>query len=357
MMFGSHSGFVMSGETPVARFEGRYVLPLENSLVPLCFRNGGDLGDWLKHRAIDSSRANSRVLKRILNITDVSDEGTALYSHGAMLTDNYWVRLDGEAISYNSIKFSDDIYADIALNGLPLGGSVRNFPERNLDVLTPELTNIGSFEKCWSLAPGTWTMLKTSTPEERFSEIFIYHLCKAMGLPAAIYYDWNGRTASPDFTEGCLNFEPMRYLVGDDEDYELSYSVLYSLSCTMARQYLDIIFMDALVLNPDRHTDNYGLLRNRATGEILSLAPNFDNNLALISRGYSSDSVPAANPLIKWFCSMQKTCDPTYTCPKLPSAEDLHYLIRIAAGGMSIRQEYVYRMIVQNYEDIVRQVC
>lgn len=40
-------------------------------------------------------------------------------------------------------------------------------------------------------------------------------------------------------------------------------------------------------MNVDRHTFNYGLLRDVNTGKILSLAPNFDNNLALISRGYA----------------------------------------------------------------------
>ena len=39
----------------------------------------------------------------------------------------------------------------------------------------------------------------------------------------------------------------------------------------------------------DRHTQNFGFLRDIDTGEIISLAPNFDNNVALISRGYPKD--------------------------------------------------------------------
>lgn len=42
---------------------------------------------------------------------------------------------------------------------------------------------------------------------------------------------------------------------------------------------LDIIFMDALCYNIDRHTFNFGILRR--DGEIVGLAPNFDNNLGL----------------------------------------------------------------------------
>ena len=44
--------------------------------------------------------------------------------------------------------------------------------------------------------------------------------------------------------------------------------------------------------NIDRHNENIGLLRNKKTGKIVSLAPNFDNNLALIS---SVDSLKEPN--------------------------------------------------------------
>ena len=58
---------------------------------------------------------------------------------------------------------------------------------------------------------------------------------------------------------------------------------------SLGREYLDILFMDALCFNMDRHTKNYGILRDRDTGKVLRMAPNFDNNIALISRGYGAD--------------------------------------------------------------------
>ena len=36
-------------------------------------------------------------------------------------------------------------------------------------------------------------------------------------------------------------------------------------------------------MNYDRHIDNYGILTEPATGSIVSMAPNFDNNLALLT--------------------------------------------------------------------------
>ena len=55
---------------------------------------------------------------------------------------------------------------------------------------------------------------------------------------------------------------------------------------SLADQYVELLMMDAFCLNADRHTNNYGVLRDPDSGKVLRLAPNFDNNIALISTGY-----------------------------------------------------------------------
>ncbi|MDE6864041.1 MAG: hypothetical protein K2J41_06625, partial [Eubacterium sp.] len=57
----------------------------------------------------------------------------------------------------------------------------------------------------------------------------------------------------------------------------------------------------SLCYNMDRHTNNYGLLRDIETGEIISLAPNYDNNIALIANGYPSDVSREKDGLLKFF--------------------------------------------------------
>ena len=268
------------------------------------------------------------------------------------ITDNYWVRMDDENVSWDRIVFSQDCFADVALR-CNIDDFTRPFSPQQLSAPTPELTNIGSFEKCWRRVDGAWTMLKAGTPEERFSEIFIYRLCDNMGLPAAQYYDMDGYVATPDFTGQELNFEPMRYLVQDDEDYERNYRVLKSFDKGLERQYLDILFMDALVLNPDRHTENYGILRDRETGEVLRMAPNFDNNLALISRDYGHGGTPPVNPMIRFFHELLESQGVAYQYPPLPDEHELRSIIKDAANGLDIDQEYVFQMIVTNYWNLI----
>lgn len=341
-------GCIMSGDTPVARFEGRQVVPILPERVPLCFRRGGDLEDWLANRAIDRHRTHSRVLKRLLRLRDTSDLSTSLRVHGATVTDNYWVRTDGETISWDRILFSKDYFADVALR-CSIDDFTREFSQSELEMPTPELTNTGSFEKCWRLINSTWTMLKAGAPEERFSEVFVAALCARMGLPTAAYYHMDGYTATPDFTAGRTNFEPMRNLVRDDEDCCRSYKALKAFGKGLERQYLDILFMDALTLNPDRHTENYGVLRSRETGEVLSMAPNFDNNLGLISRGYGKGGKPPANLLIPDFHDLLESQGIAYRYPALPGEQELRRLIQDASAGLDIDHQYVLRMIQTNY--------
>ena len=61
-------------------------------------------------------------------------------------------------------------------------------------------------------------MYKAGTDAERFSELFVYELCKALGFPVAEYQNCTPYIRTRDFTGGKLNFEPAAYLVGDDEE-------------------------------------------------------------------------------------------------------------------------------------------
>lgn len=50
---------------------------------------------------------------------------------------------------------------------------------------------------------------------------------------------------------------------------------------------------------------------------ILSMAPDFDSNMALISRGYASDLSKIANPLIGQFQELQQEKNIQYAVPTL----------------------------------------
>jgi hypothetical protein len=145
-------------------------------------------------------------------------------------------------------------------------------------------------------------MYKSGNDMEYFSELFICKMGEKLGMNMAHYEMDGDYIRSKDFTNGAsVNFEPMKALVDSDDDYETCFNVLNNISSELAKQYLILIWMDSICYNMDRHTENFGFLRDINNGNILALAPNYDNNIAFIAKGYLKDETRASDGLIKFF--------------------------------------------------------
>ena len=277
---------VLSENTVVAIWENGKLTVKNEELLPLYLKRIQNADMWLETRAIDSHRANSRLLKKALRLAEKDDLSTVIRVKGATITDNYWIRPIGDCTKYEDVRFNDDYFSNLALKGTYNSFNKAANSKRSK---TPELTNVGSYEKCWKLKDGKWWMYKKATHDEAFSELFIYELGKALGMNMAIYERGDSCVKSLDFTDGAtVNFEPASSFMGENEDYIDVTEKLKALCPEAIPDYVRLIFMDTLCANPDRHTNNFGLLRDTKSGKLLGLAPNYDNNMALISRGYPS---------------------------------------------------------------------
>lgn len=84
--------------------------------------NNKDFTSWLESRAIDSHRANSRLLKKVLRLANRDDANTALAVNAVTITDNYWFKPDGENLTWaDVISLAPNYDNNIALiaNGYP----------------------------------------------------------------------------------------------------------------------------------------------------------------------------------------------------------------------------------------------
>ena len=285
---------IMSRDTVVAVWRNGELTVKNEKLLPLFLKRVHDADMWLSSRAIDSHRANSRLLKKALRMKEKDDVSTVIHVNAAAVTDNYWVRDIGSHLTHKDVMFTDDYFSNLALKGTYDSFNRAASSGRSK---TPELTNTGSFEKCWKLRDGKWWLYKSANHNEMFSELFIYELGVALGMNMALYERGAGFVRSLDFTDGAkVNFEPAFAFMGDDEDYISVAEKLRDICPGAVPDYVRLIFMDTITANPDRHTNNFGLLRDAETGELLGLAPNYDNNMALISRGYPAK--PKSNDLL-----------------------------------------------------------
>lgn len=270
--------YVMAGDTEVAVVDNNDLIILDDKLAPLFLKRTKDFSKWVSDRAIDPSRPNSRVLKRLHGVSMLSsDYETAMLYNAATITDNYWVRKD-PLETWEEIRFKSDIYFRAAVSSDAAAFSVK--PSRS-----PELTNTGSREKGWRRIGDEWWLYKNE-PEDRLNaELLTYEIGSVLGFSMAYYERADGFIRTRDVTEGKYNLQHIDAVVYDhdginDDDIRYNYNTLLAIDPELAKQYMDMKYLDAIVNNVDRHTKNYAVLTSRETGEIVSMAPNYDNDMA-----------------------------------------------------------------------------
>ena len=339
----------MSSDITVARWKNNELTVLNDTLLPLFLHRVHNADMWLETRAIDSHRANSRLLKKALRLQEKDDISTVINVNGATITDNYWIKPIDSDLTYDDIKFDNDYFSRLALKGTY---DSFNRAANSKHTKTPELTNIGSFEKCWRLIDGKWWMYKIANHNEQFSELFTYELGKSIGMNMAIYERGNGCIKSLDFTNGAsVNFEPAFAFMGDNEDYEDVVKKLQELCPAAIPDYIRMIFLDAVVANPDRHTSNFGLMRDIKTGKLLGLAPIFDHNMALISRGYPNK--PNKGDLLITLFNDLMDNHPEYK-KYIPEINKVLVRNIIDKLNMRVRTQEIVNLVIGRYELIKR---
>ena len=346
----------------VARVDQFYhVNWVRKELAPLYLQMTENFVGWLQGRCIDSHRGNSRLLKRALGISEKSDEEIVLEVNAATVTDTYWVKEEDSALTWEEVDFTKAEFS-----GLALTGTYNDYcrAQRSKTRKTPELTNTGSFEKCWRMRDGEWWLYKEGNPNELFSELFAYRLGKELGFAMAEYrlgtrYIKPGTRCilSRDFTQRHrYNFEPIVALVGDSpDDYQRTYQKIYKLSPKAASDYVSLLFMDALLCNPDRHEYNFGFLSDPMTGDIIGLAPNFDNNMALIAKGYPHASRRRPDLLIKDFNELLDSgaqWDGYSRQKKLPVIQETMIQRIVRDTGLKVKGKFIVDFIMSSYKAI-----
>ena len=140
--------------------------------------------------------------------------------------------------------------------------------------------------------------------------------------------------------------------MGDNEDYIETLNALKLLCPNAIPDYVKMLFLDTICANPDRHTFNFGILRDADTGNIIGLAPNFDNNMALISRGYPKNINSKNDLLIRLFNDLLNYDVSLKKYVPLISNDIIKDTIK--SVGMRVKSKYITEFIMNRYALIDR---
>ncbi|WP_251424844.1 HipA domain-containing protein [Veillonella agrestimuris] len=272
---------------------------IENeTLLPIDLTSTAEsLHEWLSKRKIPNNRAYVEELLEA--ISDVDNPYKYIdVSYGLSLNDSYWICPYNDNIKWEDINLYhnnfNEIVARIAFTG--------EHSYINGLVTSPEFTTNGALKKCWHRYNDVVYLYKGSS--ERFAnggqeaviEVYAAQVANHLGIDHVTYelttFHNQSVSACKLFTSEDVGYIPMASVVqhltsrNDLSQYEtqLEIGMKYGME-----QFEDMMVFDALIKNTDRHLNNFGLLVNNNTNEIIQAAPLFDHGNSLFYKALDSD--------------------------------------------------------------------
>ena len=262
----------------------RYV---DDNLLP---RGFGSIHDWVETRNYAKHKAHLQKWLRTWQIDNV--KGFIDLTHALGLNDTLWICPVGADISWQDVNLYTNKFTDVTaktafrkgLQGLKLSST------------SPEFTSEGSFEKCWIRGKdGHIKLYKKGSSGfanagfEPYSEFYASQLssivCKSSLTYTLHYFKRHLVSACNMFTDENNGFVPMYKYLDISKRYRMEEILTFMETLGFAEDFMDMIVLDGIILNPDRHLGNFGFLVDNDTFQIKSFAPVFDNNMSLLARG------------------------------------------------------------------------
>lgn len=260
------------------------------------------LTEWFRGRGIPSWRDKLDLLIHRLGIETAEELLDKAF--GLSLSDQYWLKPYDSSLAYEDINFfeNDFDYAEFLEASLSINSKTIKKAE---SLKTPNNTTDGMLKKAWIIEDNVRYLLKGGYKNEilqPFNEVLASMICERLGFFYVPYtldtYKNVVVSKCPCFintnTELITAYQIRNNMKRNDniEDYEDYVKVLEEFGIKDARIKLENMFiLDFLIMNEDRHLNNFGIIRDVKTLKWLDVAPIFDNGMALNVDYYNEGEV------------------------------------------------------------------
>lgn len=251
------------------------------------------LNIWFKERSIPEWRDKLDVLLRRLNVSYPADLLNKYYA--VSLSDQYWIKPFGSDITYDNVNlFDNDFDASLFIDATfsNMEGSIKD----DSVLKTPNNTTDGMIKKSWTIESGKRVLLKGGYKHDvlqPFNEVLASMISKKLGFNHVEY--------SLDVVHGNI-VSKCECFINKDTELISAYQILHNNikeenkdnafdeyikileehGIKNVREKLENMFiLDFIMLNEDRHLNNFGVIRDVNTLEWLDVAPIFDNGQSL----------------------------------------------------------------------------
>lgn len=253
---------------------------------------------WWESRLVPKNR--KRAVQNKLELAE-----TVSSSYGFNLSDHYWIRPKGADITWERYNCYTNLFDEDF--GKFITGQLKSFAKMSSN--SPDIFSNGEQDKRWTILNGKRILLKYGKPpyyEQPFNEVLASEICRRLGFPHVKYsFAVKGNenplvySVCPCFTDENTEFVPagfVQYALKKEKGIS-SYNHL--ILCCKKLGMADIekieaglsqmMLIDYITGNEDRHFGNFGFIRNAETLEWKGFAPLFDTGNSMFFEYPTSD--------------------------------------------------------------------
>ena len=247
------------------------------------------LNEWWEDRSIPASRSGLREALETMGVA--SSKLLLARCYGLSLSDHYWVKPADSDLAWNQINFFENPFSEDVGDAL-FGTPVR---KEGFDFSSPDNTSDGFLKKRWKILDGKRCLIKAGSPpflQQPFNEAIAFKMADRLGIPhipyTVIWDEGLPYSVCEDFVTPDTELIPAwRVMQTQKKDNQTSVYQHYRNCCEklgisgMAHALDQMMVLDYLIANEDRHFNNFGILRNPDTLEWLGPAPIYDSGSSL----------------------------------------------------------------------------
>ena len=257
------------------------------------------LSEWFKGRGIPSWRDDLDLLLAKLNIstpTELLDK-----AFGLSLSDQYWIKPFDSEIEYKDINFFEHDFEDSEFTSVTFSNTRDS--NTKISLISPNNTTDGRLKKTWIIENGKRYLLKGGYKNEvmqPFNEVLATMICKRLGfkhIPYTIDVIKDKIVSKCECfinkdTELVSAYQILHNNCDKDKAYETYIKILENNGIDKAREEIENMFiLDFIMLNEDRHLNNFGIIRNVENLNWIETAPIFDTGQSLNILDYNDEEL------------------------------------------------------------------
>lgn len=252
------------------------------------------LKDFLSNRVLNISRSNAKAILNSAGLpatVRIQDRLKICHAcRGLSITDNFWLKEDYETLTFDDVNLRKKHLYDAAFKVSVIG----NVLTISKDILEPDISSQGMFAKTWYRSNSGLELWKTDRNDNKINtkaEIRVSEILDETDVPHVKYraYEKDGILLA---VCSCITDDNVSMISAQDLKDWCEHTGQDFISVVMSmdkKAFSQMVVIDYLISNPDRHLENFAFFIDNTTNEICGMAWLYDHNQALIADVLGND--------------------------------------------------------------------